>query len=80
MAPVYPALFRSGYDIPAKLAVPVAMVTGGDQARDGPAPPSRRIETADAPQLRATETARRRVIDVDDFAKDELPLSQGKVR
>ena len=31
-------------------------------------------------RLQAAEAARRRVIDVDDFAKEELKLSRGKVR
>ncbi|MDG9924517.1 MULTISPECIES: acyl-CoA dehydrogenase [unclassified Pseudomonas] len=34
----------------------------------------------EAEQLRQAETARRRVIDVDDFAKDDLKLSADKVR
>ena len=33
-----------------------------------------------AEQLRQAEGARRRVIDVDDFAKEELELSPGRVR
>ena len=38
------------------------------------------LTAEEAEQLRQAETARRRVIDVDDFAKDDLKLSRGKVR
>jgi acyl-CoA dehydrogenase len=34
----------------------------------------------EAEQLRQAEAARRRVIDVDDFAKDDIRLSRGKIR
>ncbi|MDH4558622.1 acyl-CoA dehydrogenase [Pseudomonas sp. BN417] len=38
------------------------------------------IEDSEAQQLQATEAARRRVIDVDDFAKEDFELSPGKTR
>lgn len=38
------------------------------------------LQPAEAETLRAAETARRKVIDVDDFAKEELTLSEGKIR
>ncbi|WEK11388.1 MAG: acyl-CoA dehydrogenase [Candidatus Pseudomonas colombiensis] len=38
------------------------------------------LQPAEAQSLREAEAARRKVIDVDDFAKDELTLSEGKVR
>ncbi|MBM7059216.1 acyl-CoA dehydrogenase [Pseudomonas sp. UL073] len=38
------------------------------------------LDDAEVNRLRAAEMARRAVIDVDDFAKDELKLSRGKVR
>jgi acyl-CoA dehydrogenase len=38
------------------------------------------LTAEEAEQLRQAETARRQVIDVDDFAKDDLKLSRGKVR
>lgn len=38
------------------------------------------LQPAEAETLRAAEAARRKVIDVDDFAKDELTLSEGKIR
>ncbi|AYF87158.1 acyl-CoA dehydrogenase [Pseudomonas sp. DY-1] len=38
------------------------------------------IDAAGATQLRALEAAQRRVIDVDDFSKDELAPSAGKIR
>jgi acyl-CoA dehydrogenase len=38
------------------------------------------LQAAEAISLREAETARRRVIDVDDFDKDELTLGEGKVR
>ncbi|MBD9415947.1 acyl-CoA dehydrogenase [Pseudomonas sp. PDM16] len=38
------------------------------------------LTAEEAEQLRQAETARRRVIDVDDFAKDDIKLSRGKVR
>ncbi|WP_252275550.1 acyl-CoA dehydrogenase [Pseudomonas subflava] len=38
------------------------------------------LSTEEAEQLRQAEGARRRVIDVDDFAKEELELSPGRVR
>jgi acyl-CoA dehydrogenase len=38
------------------------------------------LQAAEAINLREAETARRRVIDVDDFDKDELTLGEGKVR
>jgi acyl-CoA dehydrogenase len=38
------------------------------------------LSAEEAEQLRQAEAARRRVIDVDDFAKDDLKLSRGKVR
>lgn len=38
------------------------------------------IEDSEAQQLQATEAARRQVIDVDDFAKEDLELSGGKTR
>ena len=38
------------------------------------------LSAEEAEQLRQAETARRRVIDVDDFAKEDLKLSRGKVR
>ncbi|MEK1907400.1 MAG: acyl-CoA dehydrogenase [Pseudomonas sp.] len=38
------------------------------------------LDANDASALRQAEAARRRVIDVDDFSKEELKLSRGKVR
>lgn len=38
------------------------------------------LQPAEAETLRAAEAARRKVIDVDDFAKEELTLSEGKIR
>lgn len=38
------------------------------------------LQAAEAQSLREAEAARRKVIDVDDFAKEELTLSEGKVR
>jgi acyl-CoA dehydrogenase len=38
------------------------------------------LSAEEAEQLRQAEAARRRVIDVDDFAKDDIKLSDGKVR
>lgn len=38
------------------------------------------LTTEEAEQLRQAEAARRRVIDVDDFAKDDIKLSRGKIR
>ncbi|MCQ2995448.1 acyl-CoA dehydrogenase [Pseudomonas syringae] len=38
------------------------------------------LQPAEAETLRAAEAARRKVIDVDDFAKGELTLSEGKIR
>ncbi|MCU7645298.1 acyl-CoA dehydrogenase [Pseudomonas piscis] len=38
------------------------------------------LQAAEAQSLHAAEAARRKVIDVDDFAKEELTLSEGKTR
>ncbi len=38
------------------------------------------LQAGEAQTLRAAEAARRKVIDVDDFDKDELTLAQDKVR
>ncbi|MDP9525253.1 acyl-CoA dehydrogenase [Pseudomonas protegens] len=38
------------------------------------------LQAAEAQSLREAEAARRKVIDVDDFAKEELTLSEGKIR
>jgi len=38
------------------------------------------LQPAEAETLRAAEAARRKVIDVDDFAKEELTHSEGKIR
>jgi acyl-CoA dehydrogenase len=38
------------------------------------------LQPAEAETLRAAEAARRKVIDVDDFAKEELTLTEGKIR
>ncbi len=38
------------------------------------------VQAGEAQTLRAAEAARRKVIDVDDFDKDELRLAQDKVR
>jgi acyl-CoA dehydrogenase len=38
------------------------------------------LDDGEAQQLQAAETARRQVIDVDDFAKEDLALSPGKTR
>ena len=38
------------------------------------------LQAGEAESLRAAETARRKVIDVDDFAKEELTHSEGKIR
>ncbi|CAD5110305.1 acyl-CoA dehydrogenase [Zestomonas carbonaria] len=38
------------------------------------------LSAEEADKLRAAEAARRKVVDVDDFAKEELKLSRGKVR
>jgi acyl-CoA dehydrogenase len=38
------------------------------------------LQPGEAQTLRDVEAARRKVIDVDDFAKEELTLTQGKVR
>ncbi|MDC6684454.1 DUF1974 domain-containing protein, partial [Leclercia adecarboxylata] len=38
------------------------------------------IDAAEAAQLRVAELARRKVIDVDDFAKEELELQEGRIR
>lgn len=38
------------------------------------------LSAEEAAQLHAAEAARRRVIDVDDFAKEELKLSRGRIR
>ncbi|WP_421547711.1 acyl-CoA dehydrogenase [Pseudomonas sp. QD4] len=38
------------------------------------------LQPGEAQTLRDAEAARRRVIDVDDFAKEELTLSEGKIR
>ena len=40
----------------------------------------RRADPAEAEQLRMAELARRKVIDVDDFAKEELTLDEGRIR
>jgi acyl-CoA dehydrogenase len=38
------------------------------------------LQAAEAQTLRAAEAARRKVIDVDDFDKEELTLAEAKVR
>ena len=38
------------------------------------------LDPAEAEQLRMAELARRKVIDVDDFAKEELTLDEGRIR
>jgi len=38
------------------------------------------IDEAEAQRLQTAEEARRTVIDVDDFAKEELQLQDGKIR
>jgi acyl-CoA dehydrogenase len=38
------------------------------------------LQPAEAQKLRDAEVARRKVIDVDDFDKEELVLAAGKVR
>ncbi|WP_426111399.1 acyl-CoA dehydrogenase [Pseudomonas sp. DSP3-2-2] len=38
------------------------------------------LQPLEAENLRAAEAARRKVIDVDDFAKEELTLTEGKIR
>ena len=38
------------------------------------------LQPVEAHTLREAEAARRKVIDVDDFAKDELTLAEGKIR
>ncbi|MCY1556453.1 hypothetical protein D9M68_932050 [compost metagenome] len=38
------------------------------------------LSAEEAQSLHQAETARRQVIDVDDFAKEELKLGRGKVR
>ncbi|NWE71787.1 DUF1974 domain-containing protein, partial [Pseudomonas gingeri] len=38
------------------------------------------LQPAEAEALRKAEAARRKVIDVDDFSKEELSQSAGKVR
>lgn len=38
------------------------------------------LQPVEAQTLREAEAARRKVIDVDDFAKEELTLSEGKTR
>jgi acyl-CoA dehydrogenase len=38
------------------------------------------LQSAEAETLRAAEAARRKVIDVDDFDKEELTLGEGKIR
>ena len=38
------------------------------------------LQPDEAETLRTAETARRKVIDVDDFDKEELTLSEGKIR
>ncbi|OCR23204.1 acyl-CoA dehydrogenase [Pseudomonas syringae] len=38
------------------------------------------LQPLEAEDLRAAEAARRKVIDVDDFAKEELTLTEGKIR
>ena len=38
------------------------------------------LDPGEAEQLRLAELARRKVIDVDDFAKDELTLDEGRIR
>jgi acyl-CoA dehydrogenase len=38
------------------------------------------LQPDEAQTLRAAEAARRKVIDVDDFDKDQLTLSEGKIR
>lgn len=38
------------------------------------------LQPGEAETLRAAEAARRKVIDVDDFSKDELTLAEGKIR
>ncbi|HEX8541793.1 MAG TPA: acyl-CoA dehydrogenase [Pseudomonas sp.] len=38
------------------------------------------LQPLEAEHLRAAEAARRKVIDVDDFAKEELTLTEGKIR
>jgi len=38
------------------------------------------LQAAEAQSLHEAEAARRKVIDVDDFAKEELTLSEGKTR
>jgi acyl-CoA dehydrogenase len=38
------------------------------------------IDAVEAEQLRTAELARRKVIDVDDFAKEELELQEGRIR
>ena len=38
------------------------------------------LQPVEAQKLREAEVARRKVIDVDDFDKEELTLAEGKVR
>ena len=38
------------------------------------------LQPAEADTLRTAEAARRKVIDVDDFSKEELSHSEGKIR
>jgi len=38
------------------------------------------LDPDEAEQLRMAELARRKVIDVDDFAKEELALEEGRIR
>ena len=38
------------------------------------------LQAAEAQTLREAEAARRKVIDVDDFDKEELTASEGKIR
>ena len=38
------------------------------------------VDASEAQRLRAAEAARRKVIDVDDYAKDELLPTEGRVR
>ncbi|UCP00329.1 acyl-CoA dehydrogenase [Metapseudomonas lalkuanensis] len=79
------AIDQAGHSRPLLQKLQAALKSG--QLRPAPGEPlvdaalaAGLLDADDARQVRAAEAARRRVIDVDDFAKEELHLREGGIR